>query len=117
MEKDYWLSTEGRVGGLWGGTDTLEIKRNTRIFEFYFQAKEIKVSLGVGRKTLVEGAVLSVSPSKRKEEKPTRKPPADRETNISAVARNGQVVEGGETEMNMEEPTFEVTSSMLFVCD
>ena len=70
----------------------------------------------MGRKTLVEGAVPSIFPSKRKE-RPTRKPPADGNSNISVAARIGQVVEGGETEMDIEEPTFEITSSMPFACD
>ena len=70
-----------------GGADTFEIKETTRICEFDFQAKEIKVFLGVGRKTLVEGAVPSFFPSKRKKERSTRKPPADRKSNISVAAR------------------------------
>ena len=48
-----------------GGADTFEIKKTTSICEFHFQGKEIKVSLGVGHKTLVEGAVPSIFPSKR----------------------------------------------------
>ena len=111
-----WKKTIGQYRRK-GGADTFEIKKTTRICEFHFQAKEIKVSLGVGRKTLVEGAVPSIFPSKRKEERPTRKPPADRKSNISVAARIGQVVEGGETEMDIEEPAFEITSSMPFACD
>ena len=111
-----WKKTIGQYRRK-GGADTFEIKKTTRICEFHFQAKEIKVSLGVGRKTLVEGAVPSIFPSKRKEERPTRKPPADRKSNISVAARIGQVVEGGETEMDIEEPTFEITSSIAFACD
>ena len=60
-----------RRKGEGGGTDTLEINRTTRICEFNIQAIEIKVSLSVGRKTLFEGAVPSIFPSKRKEEKQT----------------------------------------------
>ena len=77
----------------------------------------IKVSLNVGRKTIAEGAIPSIFPSKRKEERPTRKPPADRKSNISVAARIGQVVEEGEIEMDIEEPTFEITSSMPFASD
>ena len=50
-----------------GYTDTFKIKKTTHICEFNFQAKEIKVSLGVGRKTLFEGADPSIFPCKRKE--------------------------------------------------
>ena len=49
-----------------GGSDTFENKKTTRICEFQFQAKEIKVSYGVSRKTFVERAVSSIFPSKRK---------------------------------------------------
>ena len=59
----------------------------------------------MGRKTLVERATPSSFPSKRKEERPTRKP-ADRKNNISVAARIEQVVEGCETEMGIEEPVF-----------
>ena len=68
------------------GADTFEIKKTTSICEFHFQAKEIKVSLGVGRKTLVEGAVPSIFPSKRNKDRPTQKPPADTESNTSVTA-------------------------------
>ena len=43
-----------------GGADTCKIKKTTRICDFHFQAKEIKVSLIVGRKTLVEGVARSI---------------------------------------------------------
>ena len=71
----------------------------------------------MGRNALVKGAVPSIFPSKRKEEKRTRKPPADRESNISVAAKIGQVVEGGKTEMDIEETTFEIASSMPFAYD
>ena len=111
-----WKKTIGQYRRK-GGADTFEIKKTTHICEFHFQAKEIKVSLGVGRKTLVEGAVPSVFPSKRKEERLTRNTPPDRKTNISVETRIRQVVEGGEIEMDIEEPAFEITSSMPFACD
>ena len=97
--------------------EPFEIKKTTLICEFHFQVKEIKVTIGVGRKTLVEGVVLSIFSSKRKEERPTRKPPADRKSNIFVAARIEQVAEGGESEMDIEEPAFETTSSMPFACD
>ena len=50
-----------------GGAGTFEIKKTTRICKFHFQAKEIKVFLGVERKTLVEGAIPLIFLSKRKE--------------------------------------------------
>ena len=56
-------------------------------------------------------------PSKRKEEKPTRKSPADRKSNISVAIRIGKVIERGETDVDIEEPTFEISSSMPFVND
>ena len=52
---------------------------------------------------------------KKKEERPTRKPPA--ETKSNTAARVGQVLERGETEMHIKEPKFEITSSMPFACD
>ena len=109
-----WKKSIGQYRRI-GGIDTFEIKKTMRICEFHFQAKEIKVSLGVAHKTLVEEAVSSIFPSKKKEERPTRKPPADRKSNTAATI--GQILERGETEMDIKEPTFEITSSMPFVCD
>ena len=54
--------------------------RKKRVLLISFPNKR-EVSLGVGRKTLVERTAPSIFPSKRKEERPTRKPPADRKIN------------------------------------
>ena len=82
----------------------MEIKKTTCISEFYFQTKKINVSLGVGRNSIN---------FKRKEEKYTRNVlPIGRKVNTSAVARNGEVVEGCETEMDMKEPTLQITFSI-----
>ena len=55
--------------------------------------------------------------SKIKEQRPSRKPPADRKSNIFVAARIGQVVERGETEIDIKKPAFKITSSMPFACD
>ena len=73
-----------------GLADSIHIEKTIRICHFNFQAKEIKVSLGVGSKTMVEENVPSIFASERKEV------PADRKSsrsNISVAARIGQIVE------------------------
>ena len=57
--------------------DSFEITKITRVCKFHFKAK---VSLGVGSKILVEGTVPSISPTKRKEERPARKPPNEKKS-------------------------------------
>ena len=43
-----------------GGNDMFSINDKTVICEFHFEITEIRVSLGMGRKTLVHGSILSL---------------------------------------------------------
>ena len=59
-----------------GTNDTFCINNNTRICEFHFKDDDIKVSIGIGRKTLVKNAVpIFKQPS---EASSKRKPPVNR---------------------------------------
>ena len=59
-----------------GTNDTFCINNNTRICEFNFKDDDIKVSIGIGRKTLVKDAVpIFKQPS---EASSKRKPPVNR---------------------------------------
>ena len=49
-----------------GGNDSFTIKNSTRVCEFHFKPVEIRVSRGIGRKTLANGAVPSVFKFKKK---------------------------------------------------
>ena len=79
-----------------------------------FPGKRDQSFLRCGTQNPVEETIPSIFLSERKKERSTQTPPADRKSNISVAARIGQVVEGGETEMDFEEPKFKITSSMSF---
>lgn len=59
-----------------GKNDNFTINTNTRICEFHFKDDDIKVSMGIGRKTLVKNAVPIFKQSS--EATPKRKPPVRR---------------------------------------
>ena len=73
-------NTWKRIVGLYrrkGSSDKFEITQNTRICEFHFETKNIRITLGRGIKKLTPGAVPSIFPWK-KIPPPGRKPPAKR---------------------------------------
>ena len=49
-----------------GGQDNFKITNATRVCEFHFKPEEIRISSGIGRKTLISGAVPSVFKFKEK---------------------------------------------------
>ena len=75
-----WKSSIGRYR--WkGGADSFQIKDTTVVCEFHFRPEEIKVSLGIGRKTLTKDAVPSVFEFAMASDvttKKARKPPKER---------------------------------------
>ena len=54
-----WKSSIGRYRRK-GGADSFQVKDTAVVCEFHFRPEEIKVSLGIGRKTLIKDAVPSV---------------------------------------------------------
>ena len=61
-----------------GGSDSFTVKDSTRVCEFHFKQEEIRVSKGIGRKTLVPGAVPSIFEFKIRSPKKKRKSPTKR---------------------------------------
>ena len=60
-----------------GGVDKFSKTKKVMVCEFHFNPKQIRVSLGIGRKTYLPGSVSSVFEFKP-EEKKKRKPPKPR---------------------------------------
>ncbi|XP_066936169.1 uncharacterized protein [Clytia hemisphaerica] len=62
-----------------GGKDNFDINhKNVRICEFHFDSQDIKVSLGIGRKTVKSGAIPTIFEHVKPKEKPKRKSPRKR---------------------------------------
>ena len=61
-----------------GGSDSFTVKDSTRVCEFHFKQEEIRVSKGIGRKSLVSGAVPSIFKFKIRSPKKKRKSPTKR---------------------------------------
>ena len=67
-----WISTIKQFRRK-GSNDSFQIKSTTKVCEFHFKPEEIKVSMGIGRKSILPGAIPSIfkfrgsaSPKKRK---------------------------------------------------
>ena len=58
-----------------GGTDNFSKNKKVMVCEFHFPPEQIKVSMGVGRKTYLPGSVPSIFECRKIMEKKTRKPP------------------------------------------
>ena len=61
-----------------GGADKFSKTRKVMGCQFHFNPKQIRVSLGIGRKTYLPGSVPSVFEFKPEEKKKERKPPKPR---------------------------------------
>ena len=61
-----------------GGADKFSKTRKVMGCQFRFNPKQIRVSLGIGRKTYLPGSVPSVFEFKPEEKKKERKPPKPR---------------------------------------
>ena len=72
-----WLAAISRYRRK-GGVDQFKITNATRVCEFHFKPDEIRVSKGIGRKTLLRGSVPSMFKFKQSEEKNVRKLPPKR---------------------------------------
>ena len=64
-----------------GGADKFSKTEKVMVCEFHFNPKQIRVSLGIGRKTYLPGSVLSVFEFNPEEKKKERKPPKSRNNN------------------------------------
>ena len=58
-----------------GSNDSFKIKSTTVVCEFHFKQEEIKISAGIGRKTLIPGSVPSIFKFKESVPPKKRKPP------------------------------------------
>ena len=66
-----------------GGADKFSKTKKFMVCEFHFKPKQIRVSLGIGRKTYLPGSVPSVfdfKPEERKKERKSFKPRNNQET-------------------------------------
>ena len=61
-----------------GGADKFNKTKKAMVCEFHFSPKQIRVSLGIGRKTYLPRSVPSVFEFKPEEKKKERKPPKPR---------------------------------------
>ena len=64
-----------------GAADKFSKTKNVMVCEFHFNPKQIRVSLGIGRKTYLPGSVPSVFEFKPEEKKKERKPPKSSNNN------------------------------------
>ena len=104
-----WKSSIGRYRRK-GGADKFQVRNTTVVCEFHFRPKEIKVSLGVGCKTLIKDAVPSVFTFVMKSvlTTKTRKPPKERfiecnEENESEQSENLNITEPQVCEEEVEQ--------------
>ena len=76
-QRKKWVSTIKQFRRK-GHDDTFQIKSTTRVCEFHFKPTEIKVSRGIGRKTLLPGVFPTVFKFREKPVPKKRKSPAKR---------------------------------------
>ena len=90
-----------------GAGDNFEIKKSTVLCEFHFEAQDIKVSLGQGKKTLKANATPKVFSFKPDVVQPKRKSPKKRliADNYSANFNSGSEIEG---ELELDEQEAEI---------
>ena len=103
-----------------GVGDNFNINAQTVVCEFHFKAEEIRVSLGIGRKTLVKGAVPSIFRFKSNKVKSYRKSPCKR--NITEPHLEESTCQADHTpdnviqERDTDEPCFLIDSSTPYEC-
>lgn len=89
-----------------GGADQFKVTNATRICEFHFKSEEIRVSKGIGRKTLVPGSVPSVFTFRQSDEseKSVRKLPPQRlfRTENEDINGNGSVTTNADHVVELE---------------
>ena len=89
-----------------GGNDSFTVTDSTRVCEFHFKPEEIRISSGIGRKTLVPGSVPTIFKFKEKPPVKHRKPPAKRE--------RSPVEESTESEYEESDPEETYEANMNF---
>ena len=106
-----------------GAGDQFSITEKTAVCEFHFKAEEIRVSLGIGRKTLVKDAVPSIFSFKNTDIKPRRKSPRKRafynpelENTTESMPTCTTITEDLEPS-NTDEPSFTIESSIPYECE
>ena len=73
-----WIATISKYRRK-GGKDNFDINgKNVFICEFHFNSQDIKVSLGIGRKTVKPGAIPTIFEHVKRKEEPKRKSPRKR---------------------------------------
>ena len=76
-QRKKWVSTIKQFRRK-GSGDTFEVNSSTRVCEFHFKPEEIKVSAGIGRKTLLPGVFPTMFKFREKHVRKKRKSPAKR---------------------------------------
>ena len=71
-----WLKVIGQFRRK-GGLDSFSVTESTTVCEFHFMPEQIRVSLSIGRKTLVSGSIPNVF-SFKPSNSSNRKPPKNR---------------------------------------
>lgn len=90
-----------------GGVDQFKITNATRVCQFHFKPDEIRVSKGIGRKTLLRGSVPSISKFKQSEEKNVRKLPPKR---LFTTAEKENSVDGESSVISNADHVVEILS-------
>ena len=116
-----WLAAISRYRRK-GGVDQFKITNATRVCEFHFKPDEIRVSKGIGRKTLLRGSVPSIFKFKKSEENVRKLPPqrlfttAEKENSVdgesSVISNADHVVEIlSESETELSDALKDTTNS------
>ena len=108
-ERRSWLKVLKNVRRK-GGADTFDPSKRIYVCEFHFKLEDVRVTLGMGRKKIIQGRLPSVFPSKKPTVKRKRKSPLKRslpKQSIMESETEESIMESETEESIMESETEE----------